>query len=108
MAESTHPSHRGGHRSLWSRDSLLSVASSGSVLSIGSVGSAASIGSIGSVGSAASIGSALSAASHWSLLSFASNRAISAERTKGRAQATAILAAIAAGALLADQLTRRT
>lgn len=114
MVCSAQDSQHGGRWSLWSRESLLSVASHGSTLSIASVGSVASIGSIGSaasiasIGSAGSIGSALSAASHWSVLSFRSNRAVSAHRHVGDSRATAMLAAIAVGALLADQLARRS
>jgi hypothetical protein len=53
----------GSRWSLWSEDSVLSIASRGSVLSIGSLGSAASVGSLGSAGSLLSAGSALSVAS---------------------------------------------
>lgn len=59
--------------SLWSQDSLLSIASTGSVLSIDSVGSCASVGSIGSfasllsIGSSMSTGSVLSVQSRWAM-----------------------------------------
>ena len=76
--------------SLWSTDSVLSIASHGSALSIGSVGSIASIGSVGSVasiasiGSAASVGSAMSAQSRWSLLAFRSYATQMTSRGAGR------------------------
>ena len=75
-----HPEReRGGHDKdgdsvpvvLWSKDSLLSIGSTGSILSVGSVGSILSIGSAGSflsvisIGSFASIGSVLSSRSRW-------------------------------------------
>ena len=68
--------------SLWSQDSVLSIASRGSVLSIGSVGSCASIGSVGSFASSCSIGSAMSFLSigsfqsSGSVLSGQSNRSV--------------------------------
>jgi hypothetical protein len=76
--------------SLWSTDSVLSIASHRSVLSIGSVGSVASIGSvgsigsIGSIGSAAATGSALSAQSRWSVLAFRSYATQMTVRGAGR------------------------
>ena len=76
--------------SLWSEDSLLSIASKGSVLSIGSIGSFLSIGSIGSfaswlsVGSFASVGSAMSAQSRWSIMSWRSSSAVQDTAHHGR------------------------
>ena len=100
--------------SLWSRDSLLSIASRGSVLSIGSVGSALSIGSVGSVasafsvGSAASAGSALSAASAGSVLSAAAAGSVMGEEDHRahRLAAFALLGTTVA-LLVAGQLRRR-
>jgi hypothetical protein len=76
--------------SLWSEDSLLSIASKGSVLSIGSIGSFLSVGSIGSVaswlsiGSFASGGSAMSAQSRWSIMSWRSSSAVQGTTHRGR------------------------
>jgi hypothetical protein len=89
--------------SLWSEDSVLSIASRGSVLSIGSVGSAASVLSIGSFGS---FGSVMSSLSGWSFLSSRSLSAALADRERapvdGRralvmTAAIGALAAVAAG-----------
>lgn len=55
--------------SLWSEDSVLSIASKGSVLSVASVGSVLSVGSIASAGSLLSIGSCLSIGSIMSFMS---------------------------------------
>ena len=63
----------GSKWSLWSEDSILSIASKGSVLSIGSVGSVLSIGSIASAASAFSISSCLSLGS---IMSFRSQRGV--------------------------------
>jgi hypothetical protein len=76
--------------SLWSEDSLLSIASKGSVLSIGSIGSFLSVGSIGSfaswlsVGSFASGGSAMSAQARWSIMSWRSSGAVQGPAHAGR------------------------
>jgi len=81
--------------SLWSEDSVLSIASRGSVLSIGSIGSVASIGSVGSALSIFSIGSWLSAGSvmcsmsRWSLMSHRSRRGVLAAVQHGRARTCA-------------------
>ena len=85
-------------RSLWSRNSLLSIASESSILSIGSIGSVLSVGSVGSFASFGSLGSFAaslstgSAMAHGSVMSFQSagsvmssqsTRAVNDQRNSG-------------------------
>jgi len=69
-------------RSLWSRNSLLSIASESSILSIGSIGSVLSVGSVGSFASFGSLGSFAaslstgSAMAHGSVMSFQSTGSV--------------------------------
>ena len=69
-------------RSLWSRNSLLSIGSESSILSIGSIGSVLSVGSVGSFASFGSLGSFAaslstgSAMAHGSVMSFQSTGSV--------------------------------
>ena len=82
--------------SLWSRDSVLSIASRNSVLSVGSVGSVLSIGGVGSAGSILSIGSFLSAISvmsgrSWlSVMAWRSKRSIAGAGANCRPRGTPV------------------
>jgi hypothetical protein len=100
--------------SLWSTDSMLSIASHRSMLSIGSVGSFASIGSvgsfasIGSIGSSVSTGSALSWQSRWSVLASGSYATQMADRSAGnRPVAPVIFVALGLAGLVGFLLERR-
>ncbi|MEV1068715.1 hypothetical protein [Streptomyces sp. NPDC050263] len=96
----------GSWRSLWSKNSALSIASVDSFLSIGSVGSSLSVASVGSFLSVGSVGSAVSFVSVGSWLSARS--ALSAHsidsvlswRARGGVRAAGPAAATIAGAAL--------
>lgn len=105
----------GSRWSLWSHDSVLSIASTGSVLSVGSAYSSVSVGSFGSSLSAFSVGSFLSvaslgsSASRGSVLSNLSQGARLAHRGcgEGRGQAVGVVALSLAGVALAGYRRRR-
>ncbi|WP_324604164.1 hypothetical protein [Streptomyces sp. 303MFCol5.2] len=105
----------GSWRSLWSKNSALSIGSVDSFLSIGSVGSSLSIASVGSFLSVGSVGSAVSFASagSWlsatSVLSAHSTGSVLSWRSRGGLCALGTAAATVAGtALLCTWTTGRS